>query len=608
MSDPATHPSQTNTRHHRLSLISVNDVYSFDDYDTTGSPRGGWSRASTLIKTLKERYTNSDDATSDDRTVLVTANGDVLGGSSLLQHSQGKVAVEVMNAIPVDLAVLGNHEFDYGDEVLMERIEESSCAWLGSNVYFPTESIVGKSSLADEHGYFPGVRGEGMVYNLSDNLKLGVFGLVTKQTPKISYPSPKVIFDADVVSVARKTAELLRSRGAQIIVAITHMSEAEDLLLASDKVAGVDLIIGGHEHEPLSVMVHRGEGDDGHEPGDYGDAAADGDHVRHNEGGILVFKCGMNAYWVGTVDLDIEYESVESNSDSGRDSQNIKVTSISTSWAMHVVSSRISEDSQVSEIVQRCRKETDERMLVASFGEQIASSLKLDDVIASIGKSNERISSILPLDTRMSSVRRREATGGNLVADAMHWLLESTMQAQADCPPLPMMAMINGGFIRADRLYQPGSDFRVRHLLKELPFPRGIVVLKLEGKHLRDAIGQQLKGSSRGPTGSYPHLSHNTRLVYSISSGEKESNEEVIAIHSLTVNGSEVLDGQKYLIAVTGFVADGSEGCTSWLHSTRINNPAGDMKMSCVLLKYLQQHPVIVPRLEGRVVKICQPV
>ncbi|KAL7520752.1 hypothetical protein ACHAWX_005461 [Stephanocyclus meneghinianus] len=437
---------------------------------------------------------------------------------------------------------------------------------------------------------------------MNSPLQLGVFGLVTKQTPKISYPSPRVVFDADVLSVARKTADLLRSKGAQIIVAITHMSEAEDLLLASDKAAGVDLIMGGHEHEPFSVMVHRGERAYGHGTSDSSDDA-DGDHGRHNEGGVLVFKCGMDAYWVGTVHLDIEYESVSDNSFSGKDSHKTNVTSISTSWAMHAVSSQIPEDSQVLEIIRKFRKETDERMLAESFGEEIASSLKLDDVIASIGKSDERICTILPLDTRMSSVRRREATGSNLVADAMHWLLESNMQTQEDDLPLPMLAMINGGFIRADRLYQPGSDFTVRHLLKELPFPRGMVVLKLEGKHLKDAIGQQLKGSSRGPTGSYPHLSHNARLVYSVSSREGDTDEEVISIQSLTVNGLEVIDNQRYLIAVTGFVADGSEGCTSWLQSARIDHPAWNIKMSCVLLKYLRRHPVILPRLEGRVVK-----
>lgn len=56
---------------------------------------------------------------------------------------------------------------------------------------------------------------------------------------------------------------------------------------------------------------------------------------------------------------------------------------------------------------------------------------------------------------------------------------------------------------------------------------------------------------------------------------------------------------------MTGFVADGSEGCTSWLQSIRIEKGAwNNIMMSCVLLKYLEHNPVIIPRLEGRVERV----
>ena len=104
-------------------------------------------------------------------------------------------------------------------------------------------------------------------------------------------------------------------------------------------------------------------------------------------------------------------------------------------------------------------------------------------------------------------------------------------------------------------------------------------------------------------SGSYPHLSYNCRLEYEISSSDSE--DEIITIHSLKVDGSEVSDDHQYLIAVTGFVADGSEGCTSWLQSIRIETGAwNNIMMSCVLLKYLEHNPVIIPRLEGRVERI----
>lgn len=553
----------------RLRLVCVNDVYSFDDLDSNDeSVRGGWSRATTLMKELK------CDPSFD--TALTIANGDVLGGSSLLQHCQGSVAIETMNAIPIDLAVLGNHEFDYGDEVLKQRLNESTFDWLGSNVYYPENSKL-EHGLPHGHGYFPGILGNGTIHTTPNKINIGFFGLVTKSTPKISCPSKDVVFDADILSVARRTTNSLRQRGAHVIIAITHMSEEEDKLLAADKLAGVNLILGGHEHENLALMVHRDEGQD---------------DLRNemNGGGVLVFKCGMNAYWVGCVDLEIECTSDLSNG--GRD-----VKSISTTWSMNAVTARIKEDEQVSDIVKKHRKKTDEDSMVASFGRETAEAMRLDDVIATITKTN---GASLSLDTRMSSVRRREATGGNLVADAMHWLIQTNIDDVYTISGKPILAMINGGFIRGDRQYSPGSDFTVRHILKELPFPRTMEVLEIQGRHLRDAMRQQLQGSSKGPTGAFPNLSSNSRLEYLIS--EADDNDAPVSILSFKVNGVEVDDEQVYIIGVTSFVADGNEGCKSWTRSNRLRNEAwNDTFISKVLLQYLSCHRIITPLLEGRV-------
>jgi 2',3'-cyclic-nucleotide 2'-phosphodiesterase (5'-nucleotidase family) len=268
--------------------------------------------------------------------------------------------------------------------------------------------------------------------------------------------------------------------------------------------------------------------------------------------------------------------------------------------------------------------------MISSFGEEVASSLGIDDVVATIGDGGGRGGSSSssttanaattprlprrPLDTRMSSVRRREATGGNLVADAMRWMLETGVAraggggggAAAKRVPTTTLAMINGGFIRGDRLYGPGSDITVRDVLRELPFPRTMTALEISGKHLREALGQQLRGSSGGrPTGAFPHLSSNASLRYGIIMGDDGSSsaDDEAEVRSLTVDGTEVTDERKYVIAVTSFVADGSEGCTSWTRGVRVQNPSWDgVNMACVLLKYLRHHRDIHPVLEGRVV------
>lgn len=491
---------------------------------------------------------------------------------------KGAVAIETMNEIPVDVAVLGNHEFDYGDGPLIERLNESNSIWLGSNVYYPRDQGCGGfqqelpplNNSEKATNYFPSVHGNGKVYELQPNLKLGLFGLVTKQTPKISSPSDNCVFDEDILKCSRRTVELLRSRGAQVIVAITHLSEAEDRLLAADRLSGIDLILGGHEHEPLATMIHRGDEDVGSPLGVGDEDSKVNEHV--NEGGILCFKCGMNGYWVGEVNLDIAFE------DDG-------VKSIYTSWTMHAVTSRIPEDQHVKDVVKKWRAQTELDAMRESFGDEVASGLSLDQALSTLPTG---------LDTRMSSVRRRESTGSNMVADAMLWFLSSSIHE----PKLPMIAMINGGFIRGDRIYKSNFNFTVRDVLRELPFPRHMRVLKIRGKYLKAALCQQLRGSTKGPTGSYPHLSSNSRMRYTIS-----GSDECISILQFKVDGQEVSNDQMFLVALTCFVAEGNECCTSWLEGQQLEGSWNECRLSLVLLRYLQDHSSVTASIEGRLEK-----
>ena len=66
------------------------------------------------------------------------------------------------------------------------------------------------------------------------------------------------------------------------------------------------------------------------------------------------------------------------------------ISSISTSWSMDAVNSRVPADPIVSDIVKRYRRETEGRSMISSFGEEIASSLGIDDVVATIGDGGGR--------------------------------------------------------------------------------------------------------------------------------------------------------------------------------------------------------------------------
>src|SRR3989442_1770386 len=81
-----------------------------------------------------------------------------------------------------------------------------------------------------------------------DGLAVGFLGLTTPETAWVSSPGPDVVF-VDPRVTGREAASRLRARGAKLVVAITHQGMAADRALAG--AAGLDVILGGHEHEPL---------------------------------------------------------------------------------------------------------------------------------------------------------------------------------------------------------------------------------------------------------------------------------------------------------------------------------------------------------------------
>ena len=125
----------------RIQLLLVNDVYQLQPVNG----RGGLARVATLKRQL---------ATGGHTPVLVLAGdflspsvastvfqgqqfvlaGDTLSPSLLSTLFQGRQMIEVWNALGLDAAVFGNHEFDFGPAVLRERMQESRFPWLGANV------------------------------------------------------------------------------------------------------------------------------------------------------------------------------------------------------------------------------------------------------------------------------------------------------------------------------------------------------------------------------------------------------------------------------------------------------------------------------------------
>jgi hypothetical protein len=151
---------------------------------------------------------------------------------------------------------------------------------------------------------------------------------------------------------------------------------------------------------------------------------------------------------------------------------------------------------------------------------------------------------VRPLDGRFSTVRQRESNLGNFVCDLMRFYYA------ADC------AMMAGGTIRGDQIYPPGL-LRLKDLLNCFPFEDPVVLLRLKGSALMDALEN---GVSQLPAleGRFPQVSN-------ISFSFNPSAPPGSRLNWAKVGGRSIEFDRSYVLATRGYMARGKDGFASLL-------------------------------------------
>jgi 2',3'-cyclic-nucleotide 2'-phosphodiesterase (5'-nucleotidase family) len=248
-----------------------------------GGRRGGMARLATLVRRARAANPNT----------IVAHAGDAISPSPMSTVLQGEQMIAVLNALGLDVATFGNHEFDFGPDVLRQRMRESRFAWLSVNVV----------DRADGAPFGGAARQRVVTFG---PLRVGLFGLTTPETATTSAGGPGVEF-LDPVAAGRAAAAALRRAGAHLVVAVTHQPMRADRALAAG--SDVDVVLGGHEHEPLVA----------------------------EEGKALITKAGSDARYLVQVDLWLRPDGAL----------------VERSWAFHEVSARVPDDPDVAAVVRR---------------------------------------------------------------------------------------------------------------------------------------------------------------------------------------------------------------------------------------------------------------
>jgi 2',3'-cyclic-nucleotide 2'-phosphodiesterase (5'-nucleotidase family) len=232
----------------RITFLQFNDFYELQ-------PRSGLGGAAGLATLLdRERAAHPG--------ALTVVSGDFLSPSILSGVTRGGPMIDVFNAMGVDLVVAGNHEFDFGLPVTDQRIAQSRFAWVASNLH----DRAGKP--------LPGTQPR-LVREMG-GVKVGFLGLTTPETATSSSGGADLAIDPPI-EAARQAVAALKGEGAELIVAITHETIEEDRALAA-ALPEIQLILGGHEHIPITFYEH----------------------------GTLIQKSGTDGQFLAVVELQVE--------------------------------------------------------------------------------------------------------------------------------------------------------------------------------------------------------------------------------------------------------------------------------------------------------------
>lgn len=189
-------------------------------------------------------------------------NGDVIQGTPLayyharLEPEPLNPLILVMNEMKADGAVLGNHEFNYGRELLDKAVRESHFPWMAAN-------IVNKESGEPAFGR------PYIVKEFEEGIRVVVLGLCTPFIPNWENPNHIVGLDfLDAVETAKIWVPKLRvEEKADLLVVAYHggferdldTGEATEPLTGENQgyqlcveVPGIDVLLTGHQHRAIA--------------------------------------------------------------------------------------------------------------------------------------------------------------------------------------------------------------------------------------------------------------------------------------------------------------------------------------------------------------------
>ena len=356
--------------------------------------------------------------------VLLVDNGDSIQGEPIGTMTKGEANIDLMNDVGYDIAIPGNHEFDYGMDRFLELADKANFPYISCNF-----------NKAGELVFDPYVIKE------FDGVKIAFVGVTTPKS--LTSSTPRYFQDEDgnfiygffqddtgegVYTAVQKAVDDARAEGAQYVIAMGHVgNEAEcqpwtyaDIIANTN---GIDAFLDGHSHDTDKVVMTNKDGAD-----------------------VVRQACGTKLEGIGWLKISAEDGSV----DTGLYTWN---NSVSAPELLGITNAMTAE-------VEAATGELNAKLAEVVATTAVDLTINDPEAVDENGKP-------------VRIIRRAETNLGDLCADAY------IDQSGAD------IAFVNGGGIRVSI---PKGDITMNDILKVHPFGNMLTVIEVTGQQVLDAL------------------------------------------------------------------------------------------------------------------------
>jgi 5'-nucleotidase/UDP-sugar diphosphatase len=587
-----------------VTLLHTNDFHGRIEPDSSG--RGGSANIAGEINRIRA-------AVGAENVALLDAGDVYFAAPAISQLLMGESTIDIYNMMGYDLAVFGNHEFDKGQDELQTRVAQSNFPWLGANVV-----------LEGTEWDLPAWAKPYEILELGsgkNKVRLGVLGLAGEETPEVTLlgTTEGLVFKDLTATILHYYDEVLAQ--ADALVVVVHMGTEDSgpykglVTVAQELIdAGkpVDLMIGGHQHQPLFSPVYVG--------------------------GTAIVEAGYYGRWLGHIDVSIDKAAKKLSLDNYElitiTNPSVTVQSLADSVSMYYQDGQISNAGVYNSLLQklaaaqaawdRGQANVVSNVLNAFIEEATHNGTQIDSaaaaglaanaqlviatlpdfaVMARVAYWAEIVAPIVnqPVGyTNVSLVRdyNNEANMGDIVTDSMLWKADSyddgELNGSVD------IAFTNPGGLRADIVIPDGAELPYTvtwgQTFDVLPFGNTLYLMDLTGAQIQALLDQAAtlyKGILQTSGASW-YWYNDCGCAAPTAWGA----------YGITVGGAPLERDRVYRVVTNNFLAGGQDGWVTFADGTNRWDTYYDMQQG--LVEYIEMLNVIdaedIPM--GRIVRL----